>query len=217
MGILGCHERKLVLSDIYQYIMDNFPYYNNTERAWRNSIRHNLSLNECFIKAGRAENGKGNYWAIHPACLEDFTKGDYRRRHARRRARGGPYADINVSALPYNYRCNLGYVPMTPSTPPMGYPYHLPYLPSMSQRASASSLFSRVMGSSEETNTVKRDSNSMAAMSQYYAPGSSKETIKQGLPATATNNKNTGLLPHTYIPNMLSPSLRYSPYGFPFF
>ena len=48
----------MVLSDIYQYIMENFCYYDNQDRAWRNSVRHNLSLNECFIKAGRAENGK---------------------------------------------------------------------------------------------------------------------------------------------------------------
>ncbi len=87
MAILNHPERRMVLSDIYQWIMDSFPYYNNEERAWRNSIRHNLSLNECFIKAGRAENGKGNYWSIHPSCIEDFSRGDYRRRQARRRAR----------------------------------------------------------------------------------------------------------------------------------
>ena len=86
-AILGHPEQRMVLSDIYQYIMDNFPYYNNDEKAWRNSIRHNLSLNECFIKVGRADNGKGNYWSIHPSCIEDFAKGDYRRRQARRRAR----------------------------------------------------------------------------------------------------------------------------------
>ena len=28
----------------------------------------------------------GNYWAIHPACVDSFARGDYRRRHARRRA-----------------------------------------------------------------------------------------------------------------------------------
>ena len=86
-AILSHPEKRMVLSDIYQYIMDNFPYYNNGEKAWRNSIRHNLSLNECFIKVGRADNGKGNYWSIHPSCIDDFAKGDYRRRQARRRAR----------------------------------------------------------------------------------------------------------------------------------
>ncbi len=112
MALLKSADGKLLLGDIYQYLSDKFPYYKySADKAWRNSIRHNLSINECFIKAGRADNGKGNYWAIHSACKEDFSKGDYRRRHARRRARKN---NINVSQLPLNYRYNLGYVPMTP-------------------------------------------------------------------------------------------------------
>ena len=115
-AILSCPVKQMVLSDIYQHVMDNYSYYNNGQRAWRNSIRHNLSLNECFMKAGRAENGKGHYWCIHPSCLEDFIKGDYRRRHARRRARTlAQRHALNISALPYSYRCNLGYVPMSSS------------------------------------------------------------------------------------------------------
>lgn len=76
MAILSSGDQKLVLADIYQYILDNFPYFRHRGPGWRNSIRHNLSLNDCFIKAGRAANGKGHYWAIHPACLEDFKKGN---------------------------------------------------------------------------------------------------------------------------------------------
>ena len=40
-----------------------------------------------FLKAGRAANGKGHYWAIHPACVDDFQKGDFRRRRAQRKVR----------------------------------------------------------------------------------------------------------------------------------
>lgn len=57
------------------------------DKNWRNSVRHNLSLNECFIKAGRSDNGKGHFWAIHPANFQDFSNGDYHRRRARRRIR----------------------------------------------------------------------------------------------------------------------------------
>ncbi|KAH9415468.1 hypothetical protein DERP_010324 [Dermatophagoides pteronyssinus] len=74
-------------SDIYQYILDNYSYFRNRGPGWRNSIRHNLSLNDCFMKAGRSANGKGHYWAIHPANLEDFKKGDFRRRKAQRKVR----------------------------------------------------------------------------------------------------------------------------------
>ncbi|XP_065165600.1 forkhead box protein L3 [Atheta coriaria] len=87
MAILGAPEAKLVLSDIYQHILDNYPYFRTRGPGWRNSIRHNLSLNDCFIKAGRSANGKGHYWAVHPANVEDFRKGDFRRRKAQRKVR----------------------------------------------------------------------------------------------------------------------------------
>jgi len=87
MAILSSPEKKLVLADIYQYILDNYLYFRHRGPGWRNSIRHNLSLNDCFIKAGRAANGKGHYWAVHPACVSDFQKGDFRRRRAQRKVR----------------------------------------------------------------------------------------------------------------------------------
>jgi hypothetical protein len=87
MAILSSKEKKLVLSDIYQWILDHYPYFRTRGPGWRNSIRHNLSLNDCFIKSGRSANGKGHYWAVHPANVEDFTRGDFRRRRAQRKVR----------------------------------------------------------------------------------------------------------------------------------
>ncbi|CAC5419388.1 Forkhead box protein L1 [Mytilus coruscus] len=115
MAILSKPKKKMLLNDIYQYIMDNFPFYNNKEKAWRNSIRHNLSLNECFVKNGRSNNGKGNYWSIHLTCLEDFAKGDFRRRKARRRARKNSVKTVNDSAYGNHHQQKLGYVAMTSS------------------------------------------------------------------------------------------------------
>ncbi|XP_038667977.1 forkhead box protein D4-like 3 [Scyliorhinus canicula] len=87
-AILAAPNNKLNLGSIYKYIEETFPYYRGRGQGWRNSVRHNLSLNECFIKAGRCEDGKGNYWSIHPSNLEDFSKGDFRqRRRCRRRGR----------------------------------------------------------------------------------------------------------------------------------
>uniref|UniRef100_A0A4W3HGF6 Forkhead box protein G1 n=1 Tax=Callorhinchus milii TaxID=7868 RepID=A0A4W3HGF6_CALMI len=87
-AILGSPSKRLNLASIYRYIEENFPYYRGRGQGWRNSVRHNLSLNECFVKAGRCEDGKGNYWSIHPSNLEDFSKGDFRqRRRCRRRGR----------------------------------------------------------------------------------------------------------------------------------
>lgn len=145
MAILSTDDKKMLLSDIYAYLMDKYPYYSySDDKAWRNSIRHNLSLNECFVKNGRADNGKGHYWSVHPACLEDFQKGDFRRRQARRRARRSqtPYSDSVPTqfAAPKPLSYSDGYVPMTslqtdlqpcvhiPTYNPWG-PYHH-YVPS---------------------------------------------------------------------------------------
>ncbi|XP_041363029.1 forkhead box protein A1-like [Gigantopelta aegis] len=87
MAILGSKEEKLVLGDIYQWILDNYSYFRTRGTGWRNSIRHNLSLNECFVKCGRSANGKGHYWAVHEANVDDFKQGDFRRRRAQRKVR----------------------------------------------------------------------------------------------------------------------------------
>lgn len=77
----------MVLSEIYEWIQVNYAYFRSRGPGWRNSIRHNLSLNDCFIKVGRSSNGKGHYWGIHPANVEDFRRGDFRRRRAQRKVR----------------------------------------------------------------------------------------------------------------------------------
>ena len=94
MCILSTPEKRMVLNDIYQYILDHYPYYRNRGSGWRNSVRHNLSLNECFQKAGRAANGKGHYWTIHPANMDDFMNGDFRRRRAQRKVRRWNNMDV---------------------------------------------------------------------------------------------------------------------------
>ncbi|KAF7667137.1 hypothetical protein LDENG_00076980 [Lucifuga dentata] len=86
MAIQNAQDKKLTLSQIYQYVAENFPFYKKSKAGWQNSIRHNLSLNDCFKKVARDEDdpGKGNYWTLDPNCEKMFDNGNFRRKRKRR-------------------------------------------------------------------------------------------------------------------------------------
>lgn len=53
---------------------EHFPYFKTAPAGWKNSVRHNLSLNKCFEKIEKpATNGtnqrKGCLWAMNPAKI----------------------------------------------------------------------------------------------------------------------------------------------------
>ncbi|UXI16975.1 hypothetical protein NH340_JMT02918 [Sarcoptes scabiei] len=85
MAIQNCPNKMLTLSEIYQFIMDLFPYYRQNQQRWQNSIRHSLSFNDCFLKVPRTPDkpGKGSFWTLHPDSGNMFENGCYLRRQKR--------------------------------------------------------------------------------------------------------------------------------------
>ncbi|KAK2820544.1 hypothetical protein Q5P01_023503 [Channa striata] len=108
MAIQNAQDRKLTLSQIYQYVADNFPFYKKSKAGWQNSIRHNLSLNDCFKKVARDEDdpGKGNYWTLDPNCEKMFDNGNFRRK--RKRRSDGPGAGAGADGASPPVKCEDG-------------------------------------------------------------------------------------------------------------
>lgn len=98
MAIQNATDKRLTLAQIYQYVAENFPFYKKSRAGWQNSIRHNLSLNDCFKKVPRDENdpGKGNYWTLDANCEKMFDNGNFRRK--RKRRENGTKTELDAAA-----------------------------------------------------------------------------------------------------------------------
>ncbi|CAK1602273.1 unnamed protein product [Parnassius mnemosyne] len=98
MAIWSSPERMLPLSEIYRFITDRFPYYRLNTQRWQNSLRHNLSFNDCFVKVPRRPDrpGKGAYWTLHPQAFDMFENGSLLRRRKRFKLHKGEKDTLNA-------------------------------------------------------------------------------------------------------------------------
>ncbi|KAM6177319.1 forkhead box protein Q1 [Erethizon dorsatum] len=86
MAIRDSAGGRLTLAEINEYLMGKFPFFRGSYTGWRNSVRHNLSLNDCFVKVLRDPSrpwGKDNYWMLNPNSEYTFADGVFRRRRKR--------------------------------------------------------------------------------------------------------------------------------------
>ncbi|CAB1347864.1 unnamed protein product [Coregonus sp. 'balchen'] len=68
---------SLPVSEIYGFMTEHFPYFKTAPDGWKNSVRHNLSLNKCFEKVENKignSSRKGCLWALNPAKIEKMQE-----------------------------------------------------------------------------------------------------------------------------------------------
>ncbi|XP_013881227.1 forkhead box protein E3 [Austrofundulus limnaeus] len=113
MAIANSPERKLTLGGIYKFIMERFSFYRENSKKWQNSIRHNLTLNDCFVKIPREPGrpGKGNYWTLDPAAEDMFDNGSFLRRRKR-------FKRTDVSTYPGYMQSSSAFTPTPMGRPP---------------------------------------------------------------------------------------------------
>lgn len=82
MAIQSSPTKRLTLNEIYTFLQQRYSFFRGSYTGWKNSVRHNLSLNECFLKLpkGLGRAAKGHYWTIDPSSEFMFEEGSFRRR-----------------------------------------------------------------------------------------------------------------------------------------
>ncbi|KAH9951003.1 hypothetical protein B0H21DRAFT_776385 [Amylocystis lapponica] len=66
-AILGSPKKRLTIREIYAAMERKYPYYKTAGPAWKQSVRHHLSLNRLFERQPRppTDPGFGSYWTVN--------------------------------------------------------------------------------------------------------------------------------------------------------
>ncbi|XP_069471441.1 forkhead box protein N1 [Ambystoma mexicanum] len=77
MALRNSKNGSLPVSEIYNFMTEHFPYFKTAPDGWKNSVRHNLSLNKCFEKVENksgSSSRKGCLWALNPAKIDKMQE-----------------------------------------------------------------------------------------------------------------------------------------------
>ncbi|XP_055018025.1 forkhead box protein N4 isoform X2 [Boleophthalmus pectinirostris] len=138
MALKNSKTGSLPVSEIYSFMKEHFPYFKTAPDGWKNSVRHNLSLNKCFEKVenkASSSSRKGCLWALNPAKIdkmeEEMQKWKRKDLPAIRRSMANPdELDKLITDRPENCRRkaldpSMTRLPTGPSVLPMAAPTQL--------------------------------------------------------------------------------------------
>lgn len=227
MAIQQAPSKMLTLSEIYQWIMDLFPYYRQNQQRWQNSIRHSLSFNDCFIKVSRSPDkpGKGSYWALHPDSGNMFENGCYLRRQKRFKcenrklssSKGDGRKDQSGSGSPSSDNTNSKTGHVDPNTLSTCNQSSSPQIMDHRSSSSASELKSSgpplhpVASSATSLSSLPLPPHSMAHESQLHLKGDPHYSFNH--PFSINNLMSSSEQQHKLDLKAYEQALQYSSYG----
>jgi hypothetical protein len=191
-AIENSQDKRLTLSQIYSWMIQYVPYFRDkgdrkSSTGWKNSIRHNLSLHNRFVRIPNEIAGKSSWWTIDP-----------RARQARRRRRVQSNENSTKSE-----RRRLTKTVSNDSSNPSSFDY----LFSNEQTSSSSDEF---YPSSSSTTTATTTTTTISSSNQRSFT-SVRDMNKNLYNLLQTNSQNQSFTSTQPMPNILHDMLKLSP------
>ncbi|MEE6508006.1 hypothetical protein FKM82_018208 [Ascaphus truei] len=78
-AIESTEDHKATTQEIYAYIIGKYPYYRskNEPHNWQNTVRHNLSVQQCFFRVMPRENENRCCWEVKGSFKIKCQNGTY--------------------------------------------------------------------------------------------------------------------------------------------